>query len=148
MDAGLGMNRGCHRGCRQGRSRGERAFTLAEVLASVVLLAAALVPVIQAISSSQATGTRSQRATRSLFFAEQRIEQIRNAALQSFNDDFSDTGEHLGDGFFCIVVDEEVNALLKRISVMVGFDADGSGDLDDTEIDVVLDTQIARRMGG
>ena len=128
-----------------GKRRREAGFTLTEVLAALVLLAFALLPVLKALVSSQAMEARSQQVTQALFHADGRIEQIRAAALAAFATDFSLSSEPCGGGYLLTVQDGMEGSDLKSIRVMVGFDDDGNGVLDGSEIDAVLNTLVASR---
>ena len=120
-------------------------FTLTEVLAAVLLLAVALVPVLEAHIAAQVLGTKSERATRALVLAVKKMEDIRGAALTSFGTDFSTSSEVLSTGYLGTVQDGQESSALRSIKVLVGYDADGDGTLDSEEVDTVLDTLIANR---
>jgi type II secretory pathway pseudopilin PulG len=123
----------------------EGGYTLTEVLAALVLLAFALLPVLKALISAQSTGTRSQEVTQALFLADKKIDEIRAGALAAFTTDFSVSSEALGGSYLCTVQDGQESSELKSIRVMVGFDTNDDGVLDSGEIDAVLDTRIASR---
>ncbi len=127
---------------RQAR-RQHGGFTLTEVLAAVVLMAIALVPILKAHIASQVLGTKAERSTKALALAVEKTEDIRASALRSFSTNFSTSSEALSQGYLCTVQDGQETATLKSIKVMVGYDIDGDGALDGDEVDVVLDTQIA-----
>lgn len=123
--------------------RPNSGFTLTEVLASAVLMAIALVPVLKAHIAAQVLGTKAERMTRGLGLAVQKTEDIRAAAWTAFSTDFSTSSEVVSTGYLCTVQDGQESSALKSIKVIVGYDIDGDGTLDNEEVDVVLDTQIA-----
>jgi len=127
------------------RRRRDGGFTLTEVLAALVLLAFALLPVLKALISAQATGTRSQHVTQALFLADRKIDDIRASALTAFATDFGVSSQALAGGYLCTVQDGQESSGLKSIRVMVGFDKDGDGVLGGGEINAVLNTRIAGR---
>ena len=129
---------------RQTRRRNS-GFTLTEVLAAVVLMAIALVPVLRALTGAQVVGAKVERTTRSLVLAAQKIEEIRGAALTSFGTDFSTSSGVLAMGYLCTVQDGQESSALKSIRVTVGYDVDGDGILDGDEEDAVLNTLVANR---
>ena len=120
-------------------------FTLVEVLAAVVLMAVALVPVLRALIGAQVVGTKAERTTRALVLAVQRIEEIRGTALTSFGTDFSTSSEVLSASYLCTVQDGQESSTLKSVRVQVGYDVDADGILGGSEVDAVLDTLIANR---
>lgn len=128
---------------RTRRDRSNTGFTLTEVLASVVLMAIALVPVLKAHIAAQVLGTKAERMTPGLSFAVKKMEEIHAAALTSFSTDFSTSSEVISTGYLCTVQDGQESATLKSIKVLVGYDIDGDSFLDSEEVDVVLNTQIA-----
>ena len=129
---------------RRGRRRNS-GFTLVEVLAAVLLMAIALVPLLKALIGAQVVGTKAERTTQALVLAAKKIEEIRGAALTSFGTDFSTSPEVLATGYLCTVEDGQESSTLKSIRVTVGYDVDGDGTLAAGEADAVLDTLIANR---
>ncbi len=127
------------------KRRSERGFTLAEVLVAAALMAIALSPAIKALINAHVIGTKSQRATQALLLADKKTEDIRAAALNTFNQDFNISSESLGGGYLCTVTDEEETGTLKKIQVVVGYDVNGDSVLDADEIDITLDTRVASR---
>jgi len=128
------------------RRDSQGGFTLVEVLASMMLIAIALVPVVKALANAQVTGTRSQRATQALFYAERMMEDVRAELLETFNTDVTTLSGALPDNFVCVVSGTNDGALLKLVRVQVGYDEDRDGGLDAGEITVTLDTKVARKL--
>lgn len=131
---------------QQEKRRNNRGgFTLVEVLVGMLLIAAALAPAVKALATAQVTGTRSQRATQALYYAEQVIENARAELLASFNTNVKTLSGTLPEGFICKVTVRNNNALLKTVRVRVGFDEDRDNRLDSGEILADLNTRMASR---
>lgn len=131
---------------QKSRRETRSGFTLVEVLAAMMLIALALVPVVKALAHAQVTGTRSQRATQSLFYAERVIEDVRAELLEAFTTDVTALSGALPGGFVCVVSGANDGNLLKLVRVQVGFDEDRDGGLDSGEIVVTLDTKVAHKL--
>ncbi len=124
----------------------QSGFTLTEVLASMVLIGAAMTPVLHALVNAQVTGTRAQRATQAIFCAERKIEDVRAELLESFSTDVSTMSEALANGIICNVSEAADGNLLKIVKVEAGYDENRNGALDADEIVAVLDTKVSDRM--
>ena len=122
-----------------------KGFTFVEVLASVLILAGTIVPLITFTADSLATSLEIERKVKSTLLAEGEIEKIKNVLRKSFETDFTAWSSNLGDNYLAGRTSTDVSSTLKIIRVSVGYDADKNGSLGTDEIMVTLTTQYAER---
>lgn len=122
-----------------------RAFSLTEVIVASVLLAAAVVPTLKAMTNSYMCSTRVEQKTHSLILAQSKIDEIRAQAIYNYDASYVQDSQPLGGGYLCTVIDSPVTVNLRRILVFVGYDSDGDGNLSVQEMMVSLNTQISKR---
>jgi hypothetical protein len=120
-------------------------MTLAETIVSSVLLLLILVPVLRVLAVGQLEAGIIRQKSLSLVLARARLDEIRSRALYDFSVDFTSNSEAAGIGYLCTVGDLPHGDNLRKISVQVGFDVDGDGNLDDGEKQVTLESLLARR---
>lgn len=123
----------------------QKGFTLTEVLVASALLVLAIVPTLKALAQVNMNTVIIERRTKSLSLAKMKINQLHAKSIKNFNDDFSETNLVLDNSYLCNISNEFVNSNLKSVSVSVGMDRNGSGTLDGGEIEITLQTQLARR---
>jgi len=123
----------------------ERGFTLTELLVSTFLLSIAIVPIVKYLAETQVLSRRMERATKAVFLAQRRMEKIEAQTLKNFGADRSASNVQLMPGYLCNVTDGQEGPLLKSIKVSVGYDTNGNGILDADEINITLDTKLAKR---
>jgi len=123
----------------------KKGFTFVEVLASVLILAGTIVPLITFTADSLATSLEIERKVKSTLLAEGEMEKIKNVLRKSFETDFTAWSSNLGDDFLVTRTSMDVSSTLKIIGVSVGYDADKNGSLGTDEIMVTLTTQYAKR---
>jgi len=123
----------------------KKGFTFVEVLASVLILAGTIVPLITFTADSLATSLEIERKVKSTLLAEGEMEKIKNVLRKSFETDFTAWSSSLGDNFLVTRTSMDVSSTLKIIGVSVGYDADKNGSLGTDEIMVTLTTQYAKR---
>ena len=127
-------------------------FTLIEVLASVALIAAAIIPIARALTQSLVISTKEERLTKVIFLAERKTEELKNKILYDFDTDrdqgataFTDSGY----SEYKYIVDDEVieneDSRLKQIQVQVWHDEDDDSTIDSNEESITLDTKVAER---
>ncbi len=119
-------------------------FTLPEVVVAAALLLIAIVPILQALTQANLDSVIIERRTRSLCLAQGKLNRIKARSIYDFND-VTENNTNLGNSYLCNVSQTTVSSNLKAISVKVGRDIDGNGTLASNEIEVTLQTQIARR---
>jgi hypothetical protein len=116
-----------------------------EVVIASALLIAAIVPILKALTTAYVTNSVIERRTRSLMLAESELDEIRVRSLYNYDTVFTQTDTALGGSYFYNVVDSSISSNLKRVSVSVGYDLDGDSHLSGGEIEVTLETLLARR---
>lgn len=122
-----------------------KAFTLVEVLASVLILGGTIVTIIKYSADGLAASLEIERITKSTILAEGEMEKIQNALRKSYDTDFTSWASALGGNFLANRTATDLSSTLKIIEVSVGYDADGDGTLGTDEIMVTVTTQNVRR---
>ncbi len=117
---------------------------MTELLVSTVLLSIAIVPIVKYLAETQVLSRRMERTTKAIFLAQRRMEKIEAQTLKKFDKDRSASNAQLMPGYLCNVTDGQEDPLLKSIKVSVGYDTNGNGILEADEINVVLDTKLAK----
>ena len=123
----------------------KKGFTLVEVLASVLILAGTIVPIITYAADSLTTSLEIERRIKSTLLAEGEVEKIKNVLRKSFETDFTAWTSSLGNNYLASRTSADMSSTLKIIGVSVGYDADEDGSLGADEIMVTLTTQYAER---
>jgi Tfp pilus assembly protein PilV len=122
-------------------------LTLIEVVAASVLLAVVIVPILKCLTISYITSIKMEHKTRSLIFAQAKLDQIKVHSIYDYTNggsSFTQSNVSLGDSYLCNVTDDSGDPL-KTIVVKVGFDSNGDNSLSNDEVDSSLATLIARR---
>ena len=122
-----------------------KGFTFVEVLASVLILAGTIVPLITFAADNLAMSMEIERRVKSTLLAEGEMEKIKNVLRKSFETDFTAWSSSLGNNYLTSRTSTDVSSTLKIIGVSVGYDADKNGSLGTDEIMVTLTTQYAER---
>lgn len=130
---------------RGGLAFGRAGFTLPEVIVASTLLLIALVPILKALAQINMNSVTIERRTKSLSLAKMKINQLQAKSINNFDEDFSQSNLSLESSYLCNVANQSVNSNLKALTVSVGMDRNSSGTLDSGEIEISLQTQIARR---
>lgn len=125
--------------------REQKAFTLVEVLASVIILAGTIVTIIMYAADGLAANLQLERRLKSVLLAEREMEKIKNTLRNSFDTDFTTWPGGLGNNYFADRTATDVSSTLKIIEVSVGYDDDDDGSLGTDEIMVTVTTQNAER---
>lgn len=120
-------------------------FTLPEVVVAAALLLIAIVPILKALTQANLNSVIIERRTQSLCLAQGKLNQIKARSIYNFDNNFSESNTALGNLYLCNVSQTTVSSNLKAISVSVGLDLNGNGALTSDEVEVSLQTQIARR---
>lgn len=123
-----------------------RGITIAEVVVASVIMLAAIVPILHGLTRAQATARQVEWKTRSLLLAQGKLEQIRVQALADYQQSFTQASAAIDQGYLCNVADTwTAGAVIRTITVTVGFDQDADGLLDPVEALITLQGQIALR---
>jgi Tfp pilus assembly protein PilV len=129
-----------------GRTCNRRAgFTVIEVVVASVLLAAAMVPILKALTIAYVTSSAIEQKTRSLMYAQSKLDEIRLSSIYNYDTSYAAANVSLGNSYFYSVSDVSSGSDLRTITVSVGYDTNGNGTLSSDEIHITLSTLIARR---
>ena len=123
----------------------EVGFTLVEVLVASMLLTAAMVPILRALTGAHTMDVKIERRMRSLTLADAKLEDIKGRSIYNYSSDFNDSGSYVEGLYVWKVVDTAVSGDLRTILLSVGYDENGNGQLDSSEIQVTLKTLLAQR---
>ncbi|GEM_PF-514142 len=138
----------CRRCLLQKKFRSKKlvsGFTLVEVLVASALLIFAMVPILKAITQIHTNTVIIERRTKSLNFAKSQINQLQAKSIYNFDNILSQSDLALDNLYLCNISSSSVNTNLKKIVVSVGMDRNQNGTLGSDEVEVTLQTQIARR---
>jgi type II secretory pathway pseudopilin PulG len=125
--------------------RVKKAFTLVEVLASVLILGGVIVTIVKYSADGLATSLQIERGVKSTMLAEREMEEIKNVLRKSYGTDFTTWPSELGDNYLADRTATVVSSTLKIIEVSVGYDVDSNGTLAADEIMITVTTQYAER---
>ena len=120
------------------------AFTLAEVIIASLILIIAIVPILKALTGAHILDVKIEHKTRSLTLAEAKLEDIRARSIYSWSTSFDQSSLVLQGSYLCNVTDD-VTGDLRSVTVAVGYDQNSDGSLATGEVEVTLETLIARR---
>jgi len=120
-------------------------FTLVEVLVASMLLTAAMVPILRALTGAHTMDVKIERRMRSLTLAEAKLEDIKGRSIYNYSTNFNDPSSYIEGLYLCKVVDTAVSGDLRTILLSVGYDENGNGQLETNEIQVTLKTLLAQR---
>jgi len=126
-------------------AKNKSGFTLVEVLVASALLIFAMVPILKALTQVNMNNIIVERRTKSLNLAKSQINQIQAKSIYNFDDNFSQNNLSLDNLYLCNIASSSVNTNLKAITVSVGMDRNHNGTLGSDEVEVSLQTQLARR---
>lgn len=119
-------------------------FTLTEAVVAAALLLIAIVPILKALTQANLNSVIIERKTQSLCFAQGKLNDIKARSIYGFDTISSQSNEVLTGSYLCnTAIGGSGN--LKTVSVSVGQDNNNNGALDIGEIEVTLQTQIAKR---
>ena len=121
------------------------AFTLTEVVVASALLIVAIVPILKGLTGVHLYSSIIERKTRSLALAQAKLDEIKARSVYNYALNFTETNESIDGSYLCTAKDGALNANLRTISVTVGYDLNGDNALGGSEVQVTLETLIARR---
>ena len=122
-------------------------FTLIEILASIVLIAVALVPLMQILAQSLGLSMKEERLTKVIFLGERKMEEVRGKVTYDFDTSRAESAAQFlvpYDEYKYTVADDE-GADIKVISVTVWHDEDDDDVVDNDEETITMDTRVADR---
>ena len=128
----------------------KRGFTLIEVLASILLIGLALIPMMQILTQSLVISTKEERVTKVIFLAERKTEEVMGKLINNFGASITTSGNLGGNYEYTVTLTQDGSipiADLKIITVRVWYDevSDGTFDTDVELITIALDTKVADR---
>jgi len=131
----------------QGRHAGLplRGLTLTEVVIASAILIIAMVPILKGLTTAHLGTVIIERKSRSLILARARLDEIKARSVYHYSDSFDETDAALDGSYLCNVADSVISSNLRKITVSVGYDLDGGNTLEPDEIEVVLETYLAKR---
>lgn len=129
----------------KGANRRSAGFTLTEVIVASSLLIMAMVPILKGLTSVHLTASLVEQRTKSLNYAQTILEDIKARSIYDYNGNYDKIDKDLGDSYLYMSKAVGQGPNLKRITVTVGYDKDGDGNLQAAETLVTLDTLVAKR---
>ena len=122
-----------------------KAFTLVEVLGSMVILAGAIVGVILCNADGLAASKNIEQKVKSTLLAESEMEQIKSSLAQDFNQLWGLSQSDLGENLLAhtSVLPVAGRPELKLVRVSVGQDTNSNATLTSDEFMFTLVTQVA-----
>ncbi|PKL47197.1 MAG: hypothetical protein CVV39_06190 [Planctomycetes bacterium HGW-Planctomycetes-1] len=134
-----------HTALKKLRWQSRKALTLPEVVIAAALLLVAMVPILKGLTQAHTNSIVIERKTQSLGLAQAKLNKIQAKSIYNFNGIASQSNEVLNVSYRCNTTVSSVNSNLKAVTVSVGQDRNSNGSLDSGEIEITLQTQIARR---
>ena len=130
----------------------KKGFTYLEILAALVILAVALIPIMRVMPEGMAATTRVERLTRGGLLAQSKADEVRSQILGTnpsygFSKDYTEsaTAFPAPDSSYKYTVSDDNSANIKELNTTVWFDEDNDGVQDSDEENVSLDVKIADR---
>jgi prepilin-type N-terminal cleavage/methylation domain-containing protein len=127
------------------RASRQKGFTLVEVLASILLLAGCIIPLILCTVDALQTSREIEQRVKSVLLAEREMEKIKGALRQSFETDFTSWPAEIDSRYLADRTATEASSTLKIAQVSVGYDVNSDSVLAAEEIMVTLVTQNVKR---
>jgi len=125
----------------------KKGFTLIEVLAAIILIAAALIPIMIITSQIIEKSLKDEHLTKVIFLAEGKIEDVKRSVIDSFStsaDEAVTSFDSPDEDYKYTVFDDEASGI-KVIQVRVWYDENDDDVLDSNESNITLDTKVADR---
>jgi Tfp pilus assembly protein PilV len=139
--------RDCIRRKKTRPARWLRGLSIIEVTLALSLLLVAMVPILKNLTRAHQMSAEMEKKTLCLVLARGKLDDIRARSIYTFGSSgfFTASNVDLGNSYLCNVTDTIVDTDLKKITVSVGYDADGGGTLSSGEVAATLATYVARR---
>ena len=117
-----------------------RGFSFVELIAALVILSIALLPLLNWVPVSIQTKLKAERKTAAVFLAQGKIEELRTAIINNFGSDYNLNPTALDPPYqnFRYSITDDLDSDLKTISVKVWH-------IENPQDETILYTQIARR---
>ncbi len=134
------------------RCANTKGFTYLEVLAAMLIMSIAIVPIIRLNAGAMTVASEIEHLTKVSFLAQNKIDEVRSRALGTnasygFGVDYTESVAAFpspDDSYKYTVADDD-GTNIKVLNVTVWFDDDDDDVLDSDEESVSLDVKIANR---
>ena len=116
-------------------------FTYIEVLAALVILSVALIPILTWVPTSIQTKLKTERKTTAIFLAQEKLEELRHKIINNFGVDYTVVTPNPFDPpyqDFSYTVNDNFNTNIKTISVKVWH-------IEKPDDDTTFYTQVTKR---
>ncbi|MFH1776090.1 MAG: type II secretion system protein [Candidatus Omnitrophota bacterium] len=125
----------------------KNGFTLIEVLASIVLITVALIPIMRIIPQMIENSLKAERLTTAIFLAQGKTDEVKNALINSFStsQDAAVTAFASPYTSYKYIVTDDDSTGIKDIQVEVWYDEDDDDSRDATEESITINTKVADR---
>jgi len=125
----------------------KRGFTLIEVLAAIILIAAALIPIMIITTQIIEKSLKDEHLTKVIFLAEGKIEDVKRSIVNSFGTSADETATAFDspDEDYKYTVSDDEAADIKVIQVRVWYDDNNNDTIDSGESNITLNTKVADR---
>jgi hypothetical protein len=121
-------------------------FTFTEVIVASSLLALAMVPILRALTQAHLGSVIIERRTKCLALAQTKLDDVKAKSIYNWvGPPFTEMNTSIDGDYLCTVQDTGAGSDLKNISVKVGYDYSGNGQLEADEVEIELVTYVARR---
>ena len=111
----------------------DNGMTLTEVVVASTLLVVAVVPILRALTIAQVTGRVVDNKTQALILAQGKLEAIRARSIHHYDESFAEDSAPITGSYLCDVTDDQ-DSDLRLVTVSVGYDEDGDGNLSHSEV--------------
>lgn len=125
----------------------KKGFTLIEVLAAIILIAVALIPIMTIVPQMIENSLNTEKLTKVIFLAEKMMEETKRDAINdydNFDGNASATKFDPSEDYKYKVSDDRGSGI-RVIQIEVWHDEDGNNAADSGEQSITLNTKIADR---
>ncbi len=124
-----------------------KAFTLVEVLGSIVILGVAIVGIILCNADGLTASKNMERRVKSILLAESEMERIKGSLAQDFDQIYNNNYVDLGGYDLSKNSVENISGRseLKLVTVSIGYDTNSNSSLTSDEIMLTFVTQVAEQ---
>ena len=144
--------------------RDESGFTMLEIVASVAILAIAIIPMLGLFAGAPVLHAQREQQTRAVFLAQKKVEELKHEMALDFDAErYGGSGKY-GEGDyqksagystdftapdtkFRYTVSHDEGTNIKELTITVWYDDDANNVQDDGEQGLGTTTKVARRRG-
>lgn len=125
----------------------KKAFTLIEVLASILLIGGALISIMIIVPQIIENSLKTERLTTAIFLGESKLEDVKRDVINDFSDAKDESASSFSPpyGDYKYTVSDDEASDIKIIQVTAWYDEDDDDVLDSGEESIILDTKVADR---